>query len=259
MSNNIVKKEYWEKYYTNFNIKKPSDKDTIVKLIKKYIPKNASKDYNAIEIWWFPWRYLSIFWDLWYKLNCIDIVDNINIMKDFLTSQEYIVEEIINEYFPINNNKYNNKYNVVCSFWFIEHFKNYDEIIIEHSKLVKKNWYLLITTPNFKYGFQYYFHKIFDKENFDRHVIESMNPSKWWDILKKEWFEIINLWYTWWFDYWTETENKLLTKKIVVKTSLYIRDWIKKILNIFNLWLDIIPNNKSYSPHCFIIAKKIHE
>ena len=71
---------------------------------------------------------------------------------------------------------------VACSFGFIEHFWNLEEVIERHVKLVKPGGTLILAAPNFR-GLQYAFDRLLDAANLRRHVIKAMDLRAWREIL----------------------------------------------------------------------------
>ena len=140
-----------------------------------------------------------------------------------------------------------NKFDLVYSFGFIEHFINWEDVFSKHARLVNNGGVLIITTPNFSGFFQKYFHKIFDKNNYEKHNIESMNPTKWATYLRLLNFEIIHSGYFAPISFWVEKEKRNNISKLLI---FLIRQYTRVIGKI------IKANHASYSPYCGIIAKK---
>jgi hypothetical protein len=126
-----------------------------------------------------------------------------------------------------------------------EHFENWAEIIIKHTKLLKVGGYLIIETPNFAGLFQKVFHVLVDYDNYKRHVIESMNPKKWAFILGND-FEIIYTGYFGIFTFWHENNKTNILQKIIIKG-----------FGILGKILRRLPCYRLYSPFCGIIARKL--
>jgi len=121
----------------------------------------------------------------------------------------------------------------------------------ENNSIVEqKHWdmgYLIITTPNFAGIFQRILHRFTDKNNYKLHVIDSMNPDKWENILGKN-YEILYKGYFGGFMFWVEKQQRNIIQKLILKlySALY------RILAKFS-----IPDNRIYSPFCGLIVKKI--
>jgi L-malate glycosyltransferase len=237
----INTKDYWANIYKNSLLQNAPENDIIKLLIEKYF-KNGKG--TCIEVGCFPGRYLSVFGKLGYKVSGIDFYEGIdNVFSEWLTSQGLKVGKIINDDFQLYNSEI--KYDVVCSFGFIEHFTNWDEILLKHLELINEDGYLLITTPNFKGFIQRFLHFIFDYDNYKNHNILSMNPGRWKEILESKNYNIIDYGYLGGFDFWYEKKER----NFIISSLLY---YIMK----FSFLLKNIKTSQCYSPFCFIIAKK---
>lgn len=244
MQKELVQQHYWDSSYRILNLPKIDLKNPIAKLILKYFKKDKKV---VFEVGCFPGNFLSIFGYLGYKLCGIDKTPRVDIdFVNWLKQNGFETGEFFKENFLNFNNT--NKYDVVCSFGFIEHFTNTEDIILLHEKLVKDNGYLLITTPNFSGILQNKLHKFFDHKNYIRHNIESMDPYMWKKILINKGYEIIFCDWFGGFDFWVDKEKRNFLKKILLFIILITVKIIK-----------LIPwkNSKLYSPFCGIIAKKI--
>ncbi|MEO6490548.1 MAG: class I SAM-dependent methyltransferase, partial [Ferruginibacter sp.] len=159
----------------------------IDEFIRKYIP--ASKNGSCLEIGSFPGPFLATFGDLGYVLNGVDFhPDNKDKVPAWLNSLNFSTGSFdTQDFFEYNTPE---RFDVVASFGFIEHFSNYEEIILKHAGLVKKNGYLLITTPNFKGWLQHFLHKTWDRTNLSYHNLQSMQPEKWAALLERSGFQV---------------------------------------------------------------------
>ena len=181
-----------------------------------------------------------------YQLNGIDLTPYIkNRLMTWFKLNEYKVGKLV--YGDFLHYKKINKYDLVCSFVFVEHFINYKEVILKHAKLVKDGGTVIITCPNFKGRVQNLLHFNIDKKNYLRHNIESMNPTEWSNILIKEGFEVSTVGYFGVFDFWIEFTAKNFFTKIL---SILIR--------IFSMILRsvLVYDFESTSPYIGIVAKK---
>jgi SAM-dependent methyltransferase len=74
--------------------------------------------------------------------------------------------------------KIDRKFDVVCSFGLIEHFRGrmFDELLELHDHYLKPGGYLAAALPNFT-GAQYLWHYLFDRPDLDNHNVDSMQPA----------------------------------------------------------------------------------
>jgi len=66
------------------------------------------------------------------------------------------------------------QYDLVTSFGLIEHFNDTKDILSHHLPFLKPGGVLFVTLPNFK-GVNGWIQRKFDRSNYDKHFIESMN------------------------------------------------------------------------------------
>jgi SAM-dependent methyltransferase len=246
IAKNLFSPKLWDEKYEkiNFAIIPPKDQTRI--FIEKFIGKG---DGSVFEVGCFPGQYLAVFGELGYTLNGIDITKRAkDDLPHWLTSKNYKVGNIQHGDFHTMNEK--EQYDIVCSFGFIEHFENWQDEILQHARLVKNGGKLLITAPNFKTCLPGLLHKIFDKQNYLRHYIPSMDPFKWADVISPLDFEIKFVGYFGKFQFWVEYQGKpwpYQIAKIFISISNKI---LSPIINFFS------KSNKN-SPFCGLIAKKI--
>ena len=70
------------------------------------------------------------------------------------------------------------RYDLVCSFGFLEHFSNTEFVIERHARLVKPGGTLLIESPNFR-KIQFLLHYLLDRQNLEIHNIKAMDLERW--------------------------------------------------------------------------------
>ena len=95
-------------------------------------------------------------------------------MKNDFKSNNILYKNIFLENFLNFNSK--QKYDLVCSFGFIEHFSDVDLILKKHMNLLNKNGTLIIGIPNFR-GLTGFFQKKLGKKILDAHKLDIMNLS----------------------------------------------------------------------------------
>lgn len=244
MDNNLTSKEFWVQSYGNVDLSYDENHD-ISKLLLKYIPFNDKG--NCIEIGSFPSNYLPILGKLGYTLNGIDFHPlNMSIIPKWLLNEGFSVDKFYSsDFFNFENS---NAYDVVVSFGFIEHFKDFIHVIHKHTDLVKQNGYLVITVPNFQGFFQYILHFLFDRENLKRHNLSAMKPLQWKNYLLQNGFEILYVGYFGNFWFWVDNNDKRSTiSRIFIKI-------IQRSLKLFRLISK--SESKHFSAYAGIIAIK---
>ena len=179
----FVKQEYWDNSYNNLNLEFNISSDPVVGLLYQYLNKTTTK--TVFEIGCFPGRYLQVFGELGYEIYGVDTTPKtITELPFFLESKGYKIGHLsCKSIFDYQSVK---KYDVVCSFGFIEHFDNWQQVIDLHLHHLKPGGILIITVPNFSGFFQHLFHYLFDLENLRRHNLRAMNVKKWKEYLKSK-------------------------------------------------------------------------
>jgi len=245
MKKNILfNTDQWKEYWLKKNLTSTDINDPIIKEIFRYIPFNPKG--SVIEIGCYPGRYLEPFGEKGYELNGIDLMENIGELYSIFKGKDFLVGSFEQEDFE--KKKFDKKYDVVCSFGFIEHFTNWEEILLKHANLVKLNGYLVITTPNFSGKIQKLLHKYFDTENYNRHVIGSMNPDLWKNLISPFGFVTEFSGCFGGFNFWVEPQHRNIIKKIFLWFTIQLTRVLKKLITY---------NHNIYSPYYGIIAKRI--
>ncbi len=243
MNKKLTTEDFWDSGYESHVFYPIPEKYPIVKEIKIFFKEKNFK--NILEIGCFPGRFLYYFGKLGFILNGIDQTKFLPKMIEWFKSNNFKIGEFINQdIFNIDISKIQ-KYDVVFSSGFVEHFTNFDEIIRLHTKLVKKDGIIFITAPNFSGYIQKKLHQYLDKKSFDSCYLPAMDLKKWKEILVNENCEIIKATHIGGFDFWVIPEERSLFKKIIIKM---IRGFMP---------LRFIPNCRVYSPEIILIAKKI--
>jgi len=143
---------------------------------KRFLSTDSSKE--CIEIGGFPGRYIGSFAkEFKYKPTVLDFLDDLDFVKANMEFNGIHDCEIINEDFTTW--KSHKKYDVVLSFGFVEHFKNYEEIIKKHVDIMKNGGLLVLAVPNY-FGVQLWLRKLLFtkeayKETMDAHNRQVMN------------------------------------------------------------------------------------
>lgn len=244
--NNYTSKQYWDNQYTEIKFRSAGYKSAVYRLIKKYFYKSrlGKNSHTCFEIGCYPGSYLSVFGQFGFTISGIDTAEGTDTsLVDWLKGLNYSIGKITKgDFFSL---KLTQKYDVVCSFGFIEHFLNCKDVVKKHVALVKSNGYVVITTPNFRGKIQNFLRRMLDRESLEFHNIDSMDPEKISKVLKKEGLEIVYQGYFGGFLFWAD--YKKINKIQRLLSSMFY------LLGFVLFWL---PGNKSYSPYCGVIAQK---
>jgi len=236
----LVKQDYWDASYESavFSI---APKDSI---IRRWIEAHVGDGKGScIEVGAFPGTYLSVFGELGYELNGIDLSPGVEEdLPNWLKEKGYKVGRFYRDDFL--GFKSNVRYQIVCSFGFVEHFSDWENILVMHSELVDKGGLLVVSAPNFRGIIQRSIHLLLNRENYRRHNIKSMRPERWRKILESKGFRTRFCGHFGGFHFWVDSVERNFFQKAALKTLVALTPFLKRI---------ITRNSSAYSPHCGIV------
>ncbi len=242
IKNNLADQTYWDSSYATYELSEGDDNDTIKHWLRAYVP--ATNLGTCLEIGCFPGRYLAFMGKLGYTLHGIDLTPRV--LEEFpawLKKLGYKTGTFKQEdFFKFQPAE---KFDVVCSFGFIEHFTNWQEVFLKHLSMVKPGGYVVIETPNFRGTVQRLIHYYLDRENYERHYIPAMNPDKWEKLCLEKGFEVKFKGYLGDFQFWVDQPPVSSFKKKVFGKLI---DWTPRLKKL-------PVGKKMYSPYCGIIAQ----
>lgn len=232
-------KNYWSGAYKNSSFTIIPAGGYLRGWLEKYFQHSSG---SVFEIGCFPGGYLDFWGNLGYELNGIDLVDKINPdLYNWLKSRGHQVGELVNGDFV--DYKVNRKFDVVYSFGFLEHFINWDQILIKHSELVRPGGRLIIGAPNFRGWAQRLLHFLFDRENYYKHYLPAMDTSKWRRLLEERGFDIIFSGCIGNFDFWSAARPTKVFSRLILPSINFFKKHIKF-------------NNYLFSPYLCLLAVK---
>ncbi len=173
---------YWESYYNSmekylmYNLNNIPFKD----LYSKYIEAGET----CFEVGCYPGNNLIYFAkEFGYSVSGIDISPRVhNQVPAHLETNGVQAEELIcQDFLTFEASK---TYDLVFSIGFVEHFWNWEEIIVKHTELVNRGGTLIINCPNLTH-LQYLLHRLLNPRVFETHFIEAMYLDRWYRILKE--------------------------------------------------------------------------
>jgi len=138
-------------------------------------------------------------------------------------------------------------YDMVLSFGLIEHFSDTKDIIQRHLPFLKPGGVLFVTLPNFK-GVNGWVQRKFDRSNYDKHFIESMNLQLLASYCRELGLKEVEAFYHGRFSVWLENKaEKGAIAKAMVKTI-----WLAG-----KLFTKLVPlETKALSPYIVLKAVK---
>jgi len=248
MANLLTDRAFWVNYWE-------SKKGLAVQLPSNYLFHQQLADViqrnnvkTAIELGGFP-GYYAVFLKKYFKLDVtlLDYFVHPPVVKELLEknnltdSDIHIVETDLFNYIP------EKQYDLVLSCGLIEHFNDTADIINRHIAFVKSGGTLFITLPNFK-AVNGWFQRNFDKENYDKHNIDSMDPALLKSICEQAGLVDVKSGYFGRFSVWLENESQ---------KSAGVRLFKKAVWLTGKIFTKIIPfESKNLSPYIILEAKK---
>lgn len=248
MENTLVRQDYWDASYESLALDINISNDPVAHFIRSTLKKHGTKNGSVLEVGCYPGRYLRVFGEFNYQLNGIDLTPKVETeLPQFLAKKGCLVGTF--RQIDFFNSEFSGQYDVVCSFGFLEHFTNWEEVILRHFEMVRKGGILILTVPNFYGTFQFLLHRTFDNINLNRHNIKAMDINSWKKLFNANSFEIDYLYagYFGHFDFWTDHQTLHKAKQTLLNAILWLKDELKKA----NL-----PNSKYYSPYAGIVIRK---
>ena len=193
-------------------------------MFHRYLDQSPGK--TCLEIGCVPGKFLAyISRNFGYRAEGIDYVEGAAEITAATLQDNHIDDFEIHEedFFDWKSEK---KYDLVCSFGFIEHFRGQlnSQVIAKHVDLLNDGGKLFLEVPNFRFG-QYVIHLILDRDKFKDHNLKTMKLSYFRKIARDHGLRIQYLGYAGgFFDYWTSDKPR----NILESTFIGLLNWLKK-------------------------------
>ncbi|MFC1756955.1 class I SAM-dependent methyltransferase [Patescibacteria group bacterium] len=182
----IVDKTYWNDHWKNIQFEIVPDNHPVRQWLEREIPNK--KDASCFEAGCYPGKFLAVFGEKGYELNGVDSFEDTGAMLHWLKNQGYKIGTFYQSDF--SHFKISDIYDVVCSFGFIEHFSNWQEVVRKHIELTKRGGSIIIDVPNLKSPLYRFLYKIFEPQVLKNHVVLAMDMKTICDTLEKDGCEI---------------------------------------------------------------------
>jgi len=241
-SNNLVDQTYWDRGYDQIKLDIADPVDTVRQWIERQIPRGMG---SCFEVGCFPGRYLAVFGELGYELHGLDRTPRVETeLPLWLKSRSYKVGRFFRgDFFSHGASR---TYDIVCSFGFIEHFRDWECVLAKHSSLVNRGGCLVVAVPNFSGSVQRFLHRTLDRANYDLHHVPAMDPARWGEVVRRLGFSILYTGYFGRFDFWTM--NGSPTRLQHVGLSLLFRN--------MRLLRKVPEGLRSFAPYCGMVARR---
>jgi SAM-dependent methyltransferase len=239
----LVDQSYWDQAYNDLPPTIAPSTDHVRQWVEASLPK-AEGDQHCLEVGCYPGRYLAVIGKLGYVVHGVDLTPAIDRMAPAFAAQGIRVGEF--KRLDFLNDAITRRYDVVCSFGFIEHFPDWRNVLLKHAELVAPGGLLLIETPNFRGWVQQLSHRLLDATNLRRHHLPAMDPDAWATLLRADGFDILSHGYLGRFEFWTDSPAPNLFQRFVHRMLRSITPMLERAK----------PGSAALSPYCVLIARK---
>lgn len=239
----LVEQAYWDASYAAMKPTMAPAGDAVREWLEQHVPK-AQGEQHALEIGCYPGRYLSVIGKLGYVVHGIDLTPAVERMKPALDTMGLRTGEFSHADFLKHDAK--RRYDLVCSFGFIEHFHDWQGMVKRHGELVAPGGLLVLETPNFRGWLQRFLHRALDATNLRRHHLGAMQPEAWARILRAQGFEVLTQGHMGQFDFWSDSPPPNFFQRLLLRALNKATPWLRRRT----------PGSAALSPYCVLIARK---
>lgn len=195
----LYRQELWDNTYSNKPFHVPDISDPIVVKMQEFLPGGQG---HAIEIGCCPGGYSGLLGKMGYTIHGLDLSSSIKDTEVALRNINISCGEFHEKDFFRFYQESTRKYDVVCSFGFVEHFIEFEKIFFLHCKMVAQNGYVFVSFPNFLGKLQFALHSLFDEEGLERHNTHAMDIEPYKKIASALKFKILFAGYFGGFMFW---------------------------------------------------------
>ncbi|MCC8408471.1 class I SAM-dependent methyltransferase [Mucilaginibacter sp. UR6-1] len=248
MDNNLTDRSFWKSFWeAKKGLIFPIKADYVFgDILGKLIAEKQIK--TAIELGGFP-GYYATYLKKYQKLDTtlFDYYVHRDIIKKLLEANGLSENDITIIEADLFNYTPEKQYDLVSSFGLIEHFNDTKAIVETHLQFLKPGGVLFITLPNFV-GVNGWVQRKFDRDNYDKHNINSMNLQLLADSCKQLGLKEVECYYSGKFSIWLE--NK-------AEQSALAKAFVKGLWFAGKVFTKIVPvESKALSPYIVLKAIK---
>ncbi|AUX40603.1 3-demethylubiquinone-9 3-methyltransferase [Sorangium cellulosum] len=209
----LTSQDYWEEHWQkHLSAADLSGGFELYDDIAPFLPRG--EDVSFLEIGCAPGRILAEFCGrLGFTAYGLDYAGDPSIIEQALTARGIRLGKVEKgDFFSWNPGE---KFDIVASFGFIEHFDDAAAVVDRHFEMVKPGGMVVVSMPNFAGG-QKALHWLFDRRNLDGHNTRIMNVPFLEAAARRNRAEIVQARYTGGhFDFWLDRAAPLLARRVV--------------------------------------------
>lgn len=241
---------YWSDVYDGQSDFADASDHAVAGFLRKFLVAPAASA-SSLEIGSYPGAFQPTLGRLGYTLHGLDFNKRNSELSVVLAKNGLDVGSFEVADFFSWVNTHPRKYDLVCSFGFIEHFANFEEVILLHANLVKPGGHLIITTPNFKGWMQHLPHAIFDSANLAKHYLPSMSPEKWRQALSNAGFDIVFAGHFAGYQFWVDPkQHRSSLQRSFLRLTMRGISVLNKVFRFMNL------ESSAFSAFCGVVARR---
>lgn len=237
----VVEQAYWDNHWDD----QPPSYDESQVPFKDVFDKFLRPGGTCFEVGCYPGNFLIYLSRRFgYQVSGIDLTPHVDDrMIHHLARHGAKVGKILRgDFFTMSMEQ---KYDLVCSFGFIEHFANYGDVLLKHVELVAPGGTLFVSCPNFR-GLQYCLHRLLDGPNLDIHVLKAMDLRPWRKTLESSAMLIEAAGYYRTAAFWADSKANRIQR--------VLRRWTTGVSNVADRHIQF-PNWLT-SPYMYVCATK---
>ncbi len=255
----LTEKTFWEDYWKTSNnvieikhTKGNLTQNSILDIFDRCLPIN--KNFNVLEIGGAPGQYL-IYMAKTFQYN-VHSLDYSKIGNDYTRKNMERAKIPVTVYeqdlFSENFGESMPEFDLVYSLGFVEHFKDLDEVVKKHVKLLKPNGILMLGVPNLSGIYRYFLNRT-APYLLSIHNTDTMDIKKWTTFENELNLETLFKGYIGGFD--PRTINKIEKNDLDARFCHFV---VKKMIWMFSGRLDFVRkiNSPFWSSYMLGIYKK---
>lgn len=172
MSRELTDKNFWKGYWRGVKLA-PIEKPFFAKLLP-FFPQGPAR---FIEVGGFPGLYSAYFKAKHgYEVSLLDFIESQEIVAEVEKLHGFPAGSIRCLHGDFTQIELSEKFDVVFSAGFLEHFLNYEEILQKHIQCLAPGGMLFVSVPNF-HGVSGWVQRVFDLPNYRVHHLGAMEPK----------------------------------------------------------------------------------
>lgn len=167
----LTKQEDWEKYHSSRQIaslEAAAQRPSTVPMVEEYLNNRSG---GIFELGCGGSGAIARSAELGWKVGGIDFnAAALDYLKDYLSNNQHPTEDILlGDIYDFDCNRLKQKYDLLASFGFFEHFKDPTSILKKWKTVIKDDGLVLCVIPNL-FSINAYFMKKFDRDFWNQHI-----------------------------------------------------------------------------------------